>query len=159
MSTRLLVFLILQSWRFPASGGPVRWLVWSELNKGILPSSLLLYLLAGGSQSRINYQPCWLDISCIFFFPLLPLSHGTTGLRLWEAACVRPSSGLILLDGVTQLDAIVVWWESGSHAAPQYGSPRIINERNATKIWLFNRTDKLLFYCQRSVQMWNKILQ
>lgn len=91
--------------------------MWSELNKGILPSSLLLYSLAEGNRARINYQLCRLDISSCF----LPLSQGTSGRRLLEAACVLQSTGLILLDGVTQLDVIVVGWQCGSHASPQYG--------------------------------------
>lgn len=137
MSTRLLVFLILQSWRFPASGGPVRWLVWSELNKGILPSSLLLYTLAEGSRARINYQRCRLDISCCF----LPLSHGAAGLRLLEAACVLQSSGLMLLDGVTQLGVIVAGRWCGNHAGPQCGgSHGIINDWDSASLWWFNRT-------------------
>lgn len=78
--------------------------MWSKLNKGILPPSLLLYSLAEGSQARINYQLCWLDISCCF----LPLSHGAAGPGLLEVAFVLQRTGLMLLDGVTQLDVIVV---------------------------------------------------
>lgn len=76
MSTRLLVFLILQSWRFPALGGWVRWLVWSELNKGILPSSLRCTWLRKAKPGLITNWTGWLLVA---FFPL-PLSHGTAGL-------------------------------------------------------------------------------
>lgn len=140
MSTRLLVFLILQSWRFPASGGLARWLVWSKLNKGILPSSLLLYTSAEGSQARINYQLCRLDISCCF----LPLSHGTAGLMLLEGICALQTSGLTLLEGVTWLYAIVVEWRGGNPSSSQKGFYRIIINHIIASIWLLKKTNCLL---------------
>lgn len=41
---------------------------------------------------------------------------------------MQKSNGLIVLDGVTQLNAIVVGWWCGNRAAAQYGFPRIIND-------------------------------
>lgn len=140
MSTRLLVFLILQSWRFPASGGPVRWLVWSKLNKGILPPSLCCTPLLREVEPG-------LITNCAGWILVVVFCHchvGHTGLMLLEGACALQSSGLILLDGVTQLDVIVVWYWCGNHVGPQYGFHRIINDHNGASEWSFNKTDNIL---------------
>lgn len=146
MSTRLLVFLILQSWRFPASGGPVRWLVWSKLNKGILPSSLCCTpRLREAEPGLITNCAGWILVVVFSHCHMAPLDR-----CYWKEACVLQSSGLILLDGVTQLEVIVVRWWCGNHAGPQNGFHRIINDHNTLQYMIILKDSQSVYQKETS---------